>query len=97
MLPISINLTKKEEVETVDIDFSENYEKNIKPLAIEKLKTKLGNDINILGEKVLKREKNADRIDIDIFFKVEENITSYSSLKDFDIEKENQKVAEGVN
>lgn len=97
LLPISINLTKKEEVETVDIDFSENYEKNIKPLAIEKLKTKLGNDINILGEKVLKREKNADRIDIDIFFKVEENITSYSSLKDFDIEKENQKVAEGVN
>ena len=94
LLPISINLTKKEEVETVDIDFRENYEKNIKPLAIEKLKTKLGKDINILGEKVLKREENADRIDIDIFFKVEEDITSYSSLKDFDIEKENQKIEE---
>ncbi len=97
LLPISINLTKKEEVKTVDIDFSENYDKNIRPLAIEKLKTKLGNNIHILGEKVLKREENADRIDIDIFFKVEEDITSYSSLKDFDIEKENQKIEEETN
>ena len=97
LLPISINLTKKEEVKTVDIDFSENYDKNIRPLAIEKLKTKLGNNIHILGEKVLKREENADRIDIDIFFKVEEDITSYSSLKDFDIEKENQKIEEEVS
>ena len=45
LLPISINLTKKEEVKTTDIDFSENYEENIKPLAVEKLKNKLGNDI----------------------------------------------------
>ena len=36
LLPISINLTKKEEVKTTDIDFSENYEKNIKPKGFEK-------------------------------------------------------------
>lgn len=94
LLPISINFTKKEEVKTTDINFSENYEKNIKPLAIEKLKAKLGNDITVLSEKVLKKSENADRIDIDIFFKVEEDITSYKSLKDFDIEKENQKTEE---
>ena len=51
LLPISINLTKKEEVKLTDINFAENYDKNIKPLAIEKLKTKLGNDITILEEK----------------------------------------------
>lgn len=94
LLPISINLTKKEEVKLTDINFAENYDKNIKPLAIEKLKTKLGDDITILEEKVLKRDENADRIDIEIFFKVEEDITSYSSLKDFDIEKENQRIEE---
>ncbi len=97
LLPISINLTKKEEVKTTDIDFSENYEKNIKPLAVEKLKNKLGNDIKILSEKVLKREENTDRIDIEIFFKVEEDITSYKSLKDFNIEEENKKLEEDVN
>ena len=42
----------------------------------------------------MKKSENADRIDIDIFFKVEEDITSYKSLKDFDIEKENQKTEE---
>lgn len=94
LLPISINLTKKEEVKLTDINFAENYDKNIKPLAIEKLKTKLGNDITILEEKVLKKSENADRIDIEIFFKVEEDITSYNSLKDFDIEKENQRIEE---
>lgn len=94
LLPISINLTKKEEVKLTDINFAENYDKNIKPLAIEKLKAKLGNDITILEEKVLKRDENADRIDIEIFFKVEEDITSYNSLKDFDIEKENQRIEE---
>ena len=97
LLPISINLTKKEEVKTTDIDFSENYEENIKPLAVEKLKNKLGNDIKILSEKVLKREENTDRIDIEIFFKVEEDITSYKSLKDFNIEEENNKLEEDVN
>lgn len=97
LLPISINLTKKEEVKTTDIDFSENYEENIKPLAVEKLKNKLGNDIKILSEKVLKREENTDRIDIEIFFKVEEDITSYKSLKDFNIEEENKKLEEESN
>ena len=97
LLPISINLTKKEEVKTVDIDFSENYDKNIRPLAIEKLKNKLGDDINILSEKVLKKEVNTDRIDIEIFFKVEEDITSYKSLEDFNIEDANQKMEEESN
>ena len=97
LLPFSINLTKKEEVKTKDIDFSENYEKNIRPLAISKLKNKLGEDISILYEKVLKKEENTDRIDIEIFFKVEEDITSYQSLKDFNIEEENKKIEENAN
>ena len=72
---------------------SENYEKNIKPLAIEKLKNKLGSDIKVIDRNVLKKERNTDRIDIEIFYKIEEDITSYSSLKDFNIEEENKKQA----
>ena len=97
MLPISINLTKKEEIKSTDIDFREDYKDNIKPLAVEKLKNKLGNDIKILSEKVLKKEMNTDRIDIEIFFKVEEDITSYKSLKDFNIEDANKKLEEESN
>ena len=97
LLPISINLTKKEEIKSTDIDFREDYKDNIKPLAVEKLKNKLGNDIKILSEKVLKREENTDRIDIEIFFKVEEDITSYKSLKDFNIEDANKKLEEESN
>lgn len=92
LLPISINLTTKEEVETTDINFSEDYDNTIRPLAISKLKDKLGSDIEIISEKVLKREENADRIDIEIFFKVEEDITSYKSLVDLDIDAENKKI-----
>ena len=97
LLPISINLTKKEEIKSTDIDFREDYKDNIKPLAVEKLKNKLGNDIKILSEKVLKKEVNTDRIDIEIFFKVEEDITSYKSLKDFNIEDANKKLEEESN
>ena len=97
LLPISINLTKKEEIKSTDIDFREDYKDNIKPLAVEKLKNKLGNDIKILLEKVLKKEVNTDRIDIEIFFKVEEDITSYKSLKDFNIEDANKKLEEESN
>ncbi len=92
-LPLSINITKKEEIKVKNIDFSKDYEHTIKPLAIEKLKNKLG-DINIISEKVLKKERNADKIDIEIFFKVEEDITAYESLKDFNIEEENNKIKE---
>ena len=97
LLPISINLTKKEEIKSTDIDFREDYKDNIKPLAVEKLKNKLGNDIKILSEKILKKEMNTDRIDIEIFFKVEEDITSYKSLKDFNIEDANKKLEEESN
>ena len=97
LLPISINLTKKEEIKSTDIDFREDYKDNIKPLAVEKLKNKLGNDIKIFSEKVLKKEENTDRIDIEIFFKVEEDITSYKSLKDFNIEDANKKIEEESN
>ena len=88
LLPISFNLTTKEEITITNKDFSD-YDKYIKPLAYEKLKSYLGEDITIISEKVLKKEQQADKIKVEIFFKVEEDITSYSSLADFNIDEAN--------
>lgn len=91
LLPLSLSYTKKEELELIDIDFKEENLDVIYSLALEKLKDKLGSDIEVIDQKVLKKERNADKIDIEIFYKIEEDITSYNSLKDFNIEDANEK------
>ena len=92
LLPLAIEWIKEEEVKIKNTNYTtDTITQEIIPLAIKKLKDKLGNDIVILSEKVLKKKESADKIEIEIFFKVEEEITAYQSLKDFDIEKENQK------
>ena len=77
----------------MNINFSEDNLDTVYELALEKLKNKLGSDIKVFDRKVLKKERNTDRIDIELFYKIEEDITSYSSLKDFNIEEENKKQA----
>lgn len=93
LLPLSISYTEKREVELLNINFSEDNLDTVYELALEKLKNKLGSDIKVIDRKVLKKERNTDRIDIELFYKIEEDITSYSSLKDFNIEEENKKQA----
>ena len=90
LLPISLSFTKKSEVELININFEDDLD-SVYSLASDKLKKRLGSDIKVIEQKVLKKEKNTDKMDIDIFYKIEEDITSYSSLKDFNIEEENKK------
>ena len=90
LLPISLSFTKKNEVELININFEDDLD-SVYSLALDKLKKRLGSDIKVIEQKVLKKEKNTDKMDIDIFYKIEEDITSYSSLKDFNIEEENKK------
>ena len=90
LLPISLSFTKKSEVELININFEDDLD-SVYSLALDKLKKRLGSDIKVIEQKVLKKEKNTDKMDIDIFYKIEEDITSYSSLKDFNIEEENKK------
>ena len=71
--------------------FEDKDLKKIKKLATDKLKQRIGNDIKILATNVLKKKTSADRIEVELFFKVEEDITSYSSLENIDITLENQK------
>ena len=92
LIPFRISFTKKEEINIKQVTYqNKSSQKEIEQLAIKKLKQRLGNDIKILSINVLKKKTSADRIEVELFFKVEEDITSYESLENIDITLENQK------
>lgn len=92
LIPFRISFTKKEEIKLKQVAYQEDKTlKKIKKLAVDKLKQRIGNDIKILSINVLKKKASADKIEVELFFKVEENITSYESLENIDITLENQK------
>ena len=92
LIPFRISFTKKEEIKLKQVAYQEDKTlKKIKKLAVDKLKQRIGNDIKILAINVLKKKTSADKIEVELFFKVEEDITSYESLENIDITLENQK------
>ncbi len=92
LVPFRISFTKKEEIKLKQVAYQEDKDlKKIKKLTTDKLKQRIGNDIKILSTNVLKKKTSADRIEVELFFKVEEDITSYESLENIDITLENQK------
>lgn len=92
LIPFRISFTKKEEIKLNQVAYQEDKTlKKIKKLAVDKLKQRIGNDIKILSINVLKKKASADKIEVELFFKVEEDITSYESLENIDITLENQK------
>ncbi len=92
LVPFRISFTKKEEIKLKQVAYQEDKTlKKIKKLAVDKLKQRIGNDIKILSINVLKKKTSADKIEVELFFKVEEDITSYESLENIDITLENQK------
>ncbi len=92
LIPFRISSTKKEEIKLKQVAYQEDKTlKKIKKLAVDKLKQRIGNDIKILSINVLKKKASADKIEVELFFKVEEDITSYESLDNIDITLENQK------
>lgn len=92
LIPFRISFTKKEEIKLKQVAYQEDKTlKKIKKLAVDKLKQRIGNNIKILSINVLKKKASADKIEVELFFKVEEDITSYESLENIDITLENQK------
>ena len=92
LIPFRISFTKKEEIKLKQVAYQEDKTlKKIKKLAVDKLKQRIGNNIKILSINVLKKKASADKIKVELFFKVEEDITSYESLENIDITLENQK------
>ncbi len=91
ILPIKISFNKEEELKVIDEVYT--YEEAIDKaldLAREKLMVKLGDNEKILFEKKLKTIQNNSTIELTVFFKVYENITSYQEIKEEAIEEEGE-------
>lgn len=81
LLPISLALTDMEEVNIIDKVYTkENAVIAAKELAQQRLKNKLGEDIEILYEKNLKISEENSKIIVVMFYKVYENITDYEEI-----------------
>lgn len=83
ILPIKVCIEKVNEIVLIDDLYTvdEAYEEGVK-LAREKLLKTLPNDSKILDQKKLKIIVNNSTIDIDIFFKVYENITDIKRIEE---------------
>ena len=86
IIPININLTKYLETKIIKKIYTIN---NIDEIALniseKEIKKKLRKDEEILSKNVLKKNINNSKIEIEVFLKVKEDITSY---QDISIKKE---------
>ena len=86
IIPININLTKYLETKIIKKIYTIN---NIDEMALniseKEIKKKLRKDEEILSKNVLKKNINNSKIEIEVFLKVKEDITSY---QDISIKKE---------
>ena len=57
-------------------------------ISIDRLKKRVGEDIFVISKKVLKKEEKKGKIIVEVFIKIEEDITSYFDITDIDINSE---------
>ena len=88
MLPIGIELVDEYKTNIVDLVYTIG-EATVKAMDLSefKLKEKIGSDAQIISRKKLKTEVNGSTILLRVFFKVNENITSYKNITDLDIKR----------
>lgn len=78
ILPLSISWNVEEEVKKTEKIYTKDLALlEASSIAQEKLRSQLGNDIEILYEKSLKITEEDSKIDIEIFMTVKEDITAY--------------------
>ena len=89
LLPISFNYSRIYEIKKIRKNYrdSKGLQEAIK-LAIKKLKMKLGPKDSIISKNVLKKEEKNSKIEIDIFFKVKQDITDTVNIDNIDITKQ---------
>lgn len=88
ILPISLNYSNIEETKEIKKDYEiENISKEAMEIGEKKLATKLKNKDRIISKKVLKKSEKNSRIEVEVFFKVKEDITDEESIKDLNLEK----------
>jgi len=95
IIPIKFGLAKytKTQEKTKNYTIATVDSKAIE-LAENKIKKQLKKDESIISKKVLKKQENNSRIEVEVFFKVKENITEYFDITNLNIEEMNKKEEE---
>lgn len=86
IFPFNLSVVKQRKTKTIKQKLS--YDKAVElasKLAYNKLKKKLNDDEKIISKKTLNFSSNNSKIEVDVFFKVYENITDYSKIDLTDI------------
>ena len=94
IVPIKIGITKYRNTKIVikEYDIS-NIDEYALKLAEERINKKLSNPV-IINKKVLKKNINNSKIDVEVFFSVEEDITSYQDISSVNIDSINNETEE---
>lgn len=88
LLPIKISYCKVLETETIKKRYTTpEAEESIIKIGEEKLKTRLGVNDSIISKKILKKKEKNSKIEVEVFFKVKEDITDTLNIDNIDIEK----------
>ena len=95
LLPIGISLATYLETKSFVKEFDiNNVDKEAFLIARDKLYSKLGKDISIKTQKVLKKEEKKSKILVEVFIKVEEDITDYFDITNINIDEINNSTKE---
>ena len=91
IIPISINLTKYLETKiTKKIYTINNVDELALKLGEKEINKKLRKDEKVLSKKVLKKSIKNSKIEIEVFMKVKEDITSYQDISNIEINKKEE-------
>ena len=92
IIPIKISFAKFQKKKLYKTPMSDKNSKELAvSLATKRISKKLKSDEHIISKKVLKKNEFNSKIEIEVFFKVEENITEYQNIEQINIEEMNKK------
>ena len=95
ILPIQLLYSTYLETEVTDKSYNlKSIDSVAYHLATDKLLNKLSKDDEIISKKILKKYEKDSKIEVEVFFRVKEDITDILSLRDIDITKENEQEEE---
>ena len=91
IIPINISLTKYVETKIIKKIYTiNNIDETALNISEKEISKKLRKDEEILSKKVLKKSINNSKIEIEVFLKVKEDITSYQDISNIEINKKEE-------
>ena len=92
IIPIKIGLLKKRKIKVIKNKYKDiDIEKIAINESLKVINKKLKKDESIISKKTLKKTEKNSKIEVDVFYKIKENITSYVDISNLSIEEMNTK------